>query len=85
MQDLKIYGINIGAVAFSFITDINPILQTIVLIMTIETTSMIITMLIIITVSFHAIIITKFLRKPIFEISNIIKKTMRKISMKNHL
>ena len=35
MQDLKIYGINIGAVAFSFVTDINPILQTIVLIMTI--------------------------------------------------
>lgn len=35
MQDLKIYGLNISAVAFSFIKDINPALQTIVLIMTI--------------------------------------------------
>ena len=35
MQDLKIYGLNIGAVVFSFATDINPSLQTIVLIMTI--------------------------------------------------
>lgn len=35
MQDLKIYGVNIGAVAFSFLNDINPLLQTVVLIMTI--------------------------------------------------
>lgn len=35
MQDLKIYGLNIGAVVFSAINEINPVLQTMVLILTI--------------------------------------------------
>jgi hypothetical protein len=35
MQGLKLYGLNLGAVAFSFVRDINPALQTIVLVMTI--------------------------------------------------
>ena len=40
MSDLKIYGINVGAVAFSAMPNINPTLQTIVLIMTILYTGM---------------------------------------------
>jgi hypothetical protein len=40
MSDLKIYGINVGAVAFSAIPNINPTLQTIVLVMTIIYTGM---------------------------------------------
>lgn len=40
MNDLKIYGINVGAVAFSAIPNINPALQTIVLVMTIIYTGM---------------------------------------------
>jgi len=39
MQDLKIYGLNIGAMLFSFVNEFNPILQTIVLILTIIYTS----------------------------------------------
>ena len=39
MQDLKIYGLNIGAMLFSVVNEINPILQTIVLILTIIYTS----------------------------------------------
>lgn len=35
MNDLKIYGLNIGAIVFSAINNINPTLQSIVLIMTI--------------------------------------------------
>ena len=35
MQDLKIYGISLGGITFSFMPDINPMLQTIVLILTI--------------------------------------------------
>ena len=40
MNDLKIYGINVGAVAFSAIPNINPALQTVVLVMTIVYTGM---------------------------------------------
>tara|TARA_E500000331_G_scaffold52509_1_gene45885 strand:+ start:258 stop:416 length:159 start_codon:yes stop_codon:yes gene_type:complete len=40
MNDLKIYGINVGAVIFSAMPNINPTLQTIVLIMTIVYTGM---------------------------------------------
>ena len=40
MSDLKIYGINVGAVVFSAIPNINPTLQTIVLVMTIIYTGM---------------------------------------------
>lgn len=39
MQDLKIYGLNIGAMLFSVVNEFNPILQTIVLILTIIYTS----------------------------------------------
>lgn len=35
MQDLRIYGLNIGAIIFSAVNSINPTLQTIVLLMTI--------------------------------------------------
>ena len=35
MQDLKIYGISVSGITFSFLPDINPILQTVVLILTI--------------------------------------------------
>lgn len=35
MQDLKIYGISLGGITFSFMPDINPMLQTVVLILTI--------------------------------------------------
>jgi len=35
MNDLKIYGLNIGAVLFSAIEEFNPVLQTIVLCLTI--------------------------------------------------
>ena len=35
MEDLKIFGLNVGALVFSVIPDLNPILQTIVLILTI--------------------------------------------------
>jgi hypothetical protein len=34
-QDLKIYGLNIGAMLFSSVGQFNPILQTIVLTLTI--------------------------------------------------
>jgi len=37
MENLKIYGLNIGALAFS-LTEINPILQTVVLVLTIAYT-----------------------------------------------
>jgi hypothetical protein len=40
MSDLKIYGINVGAVAFSALPNINPTLQTVVLVMTIIYTGM---------------------------------------------
>jgi|TARA_B100000212_G_scaffold7669_2_gene5789 hypothetical protein len=40
MNDLKIYGINVGAVAFSAMPNINPVLQTVVLVMTIVYTGM---------------------------------------------
>lgn len=35
MQDLKIYGLNIGAMLFSIVNEFNPVLQTMVLILTI--------------------------------------------------
>lgn len=35
MQDLRIYGLNIGAIIFSAISDINPLLQTVVLLLSI--------------------------------------------------
>ncbi len=35
MQDLKIYGISLGGITFSIMPDINPLLQTIVLVLTI--------------------------------------------------
>lgn len=35
MEDLKIFGLNVGALVFSVIPDLNPILQTIVLLLTI--------------------------------------------------
>ena len=35
MQDLKIYGISVSGITFSFLPDINPMLQTVVLILTI--------------------------------------------------
>lgn len=38
MEDLKIFGLNVGALVFSVIPDLNPILQTIVLILTIAYT-----------------------------------------------
>jgi hypothetical protein len=34
IQDLRIYGLNIGALAFS-LAEINPLLQTVVLVLTI--------------------------------------------------
>ena len=35
MEDLKIFGLNVGALVFSVIPDLNPILQTVVLLLTI--------------------------------------------------
>jgi hypothetical protein len=35
IQDLKIFGINVGAVLFSFAPEINTVLQTIVLLLSI--------------------------------------------------
>jgi len=35
MQDLKIYGISLGGITFSIMPDINPMLQTVVLFLTI--------------------------------------------------
>ncbi|QDP66419.1 MAG: hypothetical protein GOVbin15_8 [Prokaryotic dsDNA virus sp.] len=35
MQDLKIYGISVSGITFSFLPDINPTLQTVVLLLTI--------------------------------------------------
>ena len=35
MQDLRIYGISLGGITFSIMPDINPILQTVVLLLTI--------------------------------------------------
>ena len=40
MQDLKIYGLNIGAMLFSAVNEFNPILQTIVLVLTIIYTAL---------------------------------------------
>lgn len=38
MQDLRIYGLNLGAIIFSAVDNINPTLQTIVLLLTIAYT-----------------------------------------------
>ena len=35
MEDLKIFGLNVGALVFSILPDLNPILQTVVLLLTI--------------------------------------------------
>ena len=35
MQDLRIYGLNLGAIMFSTVNNINPALQTVVLVLTI--------------------------------------------------
>ena len=35
IQDLRIYGLNVGAIMFSAINNINPALQTVVLVLTI--------------------------------------------------
>ena len=35
MEDLKIFGVNIGAVLFSIIPEINTVLQTVVLLLSI--------------------------------------------------
>ena len=35
MQDLKIYGISLGGITFSIMPDISPMLQTVVLLLTI--------------------------------------------------
>ncbi len=35
MQDLRIYGISLGGFTFSRMPDINPLLQTVVLVLTI--------------------------------------------------
>jgi hypothetical protein len=35
MQDLKTYGISLGGITFSIMPDINPMLQTVVLLLTI--------------------------------------------------
>ncbi len=35
MEDLKIFGVNIGAVIFSIIPEINTVLQTVVLLLSI--------------------------------------------------
>ena len=35
MQDLRIYGISLGGITFSIMPDINPLLQTVVLLLTI--------------------------------------------------
>ena len=40
MQDLKIYGLNVGAVLFSAVNEINPILQTFVLILSLVYTAL---------------------------------------------
>ena len=39
MQDLRIYGLNLGAIIFSAVESINPMLQTIVLLLTIAYTA----------------------------------------------
>lgn len=39
MQDLRIYGLNLGAIIFSTVDNINPTLQTIVLLLTIAYTA----------------------------------------------
>ena len=39
MQDLRIYGLNLGAIIFSAVENINPTLQTIVLLLTIAYTA----------------------------------------------
>lgn len=39
MQDLRIYGLNLGAIIFSAVNNINPTLQTIVLLLTIAYTA----------------------------------------------
>ena len=43
MQDLKIYGISLGGITFSIMPDINPMLQTVVLLLTIVYTVICIT------------------------------------------
>lgn len=35
MEDLRIYGLNLGAIMFSAVNNINPALQTVVLVLTI--------------------------------------------------
>jgi len=35
LQDLRIYGLNLGAIMFSTVNNINPVLQTVVLVLTI--------------------------------------------------
>lgn len=35
IQDLKIYGLNVGAIIFSAVSNINPVLQSVVLVLTI--------------------------------------------------
>ena len=35
MEDLKIFGLNVGDLVFSILPDLNPILQTVVLLLTI--------------------------------------------------
>jgi len=35
IQDLRIYGLNLGAIMFSTVNNINPVLQTVVLVLTI--------------------------------------------------
>ena len=35
IQDLRIYGLNLGAIMFSTVNNINPALQTVVLVLTI--------------------------------------------------
>jgi len=39
MQDLKIYGLSVGAVLFSSVNELNPILQTLVLMLSLVYTA----------------------------------------------
>lgn len=39
IEDLRIYGLNLGAIIFSAVNNINPTLQTIVLLLTIAYTA----------------------------------------------
>ncbi len=42
MEDLKIFGLNIGALLFSTMPNLNPALQTVVLVLTIIYTTLMI-------------------------------------------